>query len=96
MEIREAKKSRMAVIREGLFKPHKAGDESDNFAGAVLALFKEFTDDYYRTEWERIDDNERIYQGNHWESTQPTVFGDPRQPNMPKPATPIITPPSRT
>lgn len=86
----ERQPTRMEIIREGLFKEHPAG-EKDKFAEAILDLFREYTKDYYKEEWERIDDNERIYHGNHWEGQRPEKFGDPRQAGMPKPAMPIIT-----
>ena len=87
----EREKTQMEIIREGLFQKHEPGEQDTRFADAIYSLFREYTNDYYREEWDRIDDNERIYQGNHWEGQAPEAFGDPRQPNMPKPSTPIIT-----
>ena len=34
---------------------------------------------------------EKFYQGKHWDTNPPEELGDPRQPMMPKPSTPIIT-----
>jgi len=82
-------KTTMQIIREGLLVPHKPGDADTDFVDAITSLFKEFADDY-EEEWERIDDNEEIYQGNHWESAEETMHSDNRS-TFPKPVTPVIT-----
>lgn len=86
-----SKKTQMETIREGLFQQHPPENENDEFCEAIYALLNEFCDDYYAKEWERIDDNETVYQGRHWENTLPEKEGDPRADMLPKPTTPIIT-----
>jgi len=82
-------KSIMEKIREGLTKKHRPDDQDKSFVDSVYALFREFMDDY-RTEWTRLDDNERMYHGDHWEGVSDPVARRGDQ-HMPKPATPIIT-----
>lgn len=82
-------KTLMQKIREGLLVPHKPGEEDTEFVDAINALFKEFADDY-EEEWERIDDNEEIYQGNHWENSGETMHSANNS-TFPKPVTPVIT-----
>lgn len=78
----------MDTIREGLKKPHKPGESDTAFVDAIYTLFKEYCDDY-KDEWERIDDNIRMYHGNHWEGVTESL-GEQNS-NLPKPVTPIIT-----
>ena len=82
-------KTIMQKIREGILVPHKPGDTDKEFADAINELFKEFADDY-EDEWERIDDNEEIYQGNHWDSADETIHSANNS-TFPKPVTPVIT-----
>ena len=79
----------MEKIRRGLKEEHLPDEKDRSFVESVYALFQEYMDDY-RTEWLRIDDNERVYHGNHWEGVQDYVQrrGDR---HAPKPSTPIIT-----
>lgn len=83
--------SQMEIIRQGLFKKHPAGETDTSFSDAIYGLFREYCNLYYEKEWERIDENEKFYQGKHWDTNPPEELGDPRQPMMPKPSTPIIT-----
>lgn len=78
----------MEIIRRGITEKHTAGEASQEFADAIYTLFREFSTEY-KTEWDRIDDNERIYQGNHWEGIDASL--DDNNKNAPKPTTPIIT-----
>ena len=82
-------KSIMENIRDGLFKAHRPDDHDTSFVDSVYSLFREYMNDY-DLEWQRLDDNERMYHGNHWEGVNDPVArrGDR---HMPKPATPIIT-----
>jgi len=81
-------KSVMQTIREGLTVPHRPGDADTSFADAIYELFAEFKDDF-SDEWERIDDNEQMYKGNHWEGAEEQIAES--KSNFPKPSTPIIT-----
>lgn len=83
--------SQMEIIRQGLFKKHPAGETDTSFSDAIYGLFREYCNLYYEKEWDRIDENEKFYQGKHWDTNPPEELGDPRQPMMPKPSTPIIT-----
>jgi hypothetical protein len=78
----------MDIIRDGLKRKHSPGEGNTDFVDAIYSLFKEYCEDY-KSEWERLDENEEIYHGNHWAS-MPTTPGD-SNPNLPKPSTPIIT-----
>jgi len=88
MDILSTGLTTMETIRRGLKMKVKIGAEDNKLANAVQSLFREFVADY-RQEWERIDDNERIYQGDHWNGIMPVLDDD--NPNVPKPTTPIIT-----
>ena len=81
-------KTLMQTIRDGLKEKHGPRDEQSPFASAVYRLFREYAD-AYRTEWERIDDNEQIYQGDHWRGVDDKYLGGDER--IPKPSTPIIT-----
>lgn len=84
MQIYDVSLSLMETIRDGIQQAHKAGNESDLFVSAIYQLFKEFSDDY-KQEWLRLDENERMYRGDHWYGVKQT------NPNLPTPTTPIIT-----
>lgn len=77
----------MEIIRAGLFKSHPAGSADHEFVDAIYSLYNEFVD-AYQTEWERLDDNERVYQNKHWDSE---VEDGTQDANKPKPAMPILT-----
>lgn len=86
---REAhRQTQMEIIREGLFQKHPPGDADTRFADAIYALLREYCDNAYRAEWERLDDNERMYQGRHWTGG---MEDDGRDMRLPKPTTPVIT-----
>lgn len=77
----------MQNIRALLKSKSPVGVESP-LANSILELFKEFSESY-KDEWERIDDNERIYQGNHWDGMEASL--NDNDANVPKPTTPIVT-----
>ena len=54
----------------------------------MYGLFREYATEY-KTEWERIDDNERIYQGDHWRVEDDRFLGGDAR--IPRPSTPIVT-----
>lgn len=73
----------MERIHDGLKRKYAPGDASNEFAGAVYALFDEFKEAYF-SEWDRLDGNELMYRGDHW-------YDIPiNSENEPRPATPII------
>ena len=81
--------SGMEKIYAGLGKPHKPGSDADReFCDAIYGLFEEYRDVYYRDEWQRLDDNVKIYEGTYWgENDAEVVRGDKR----PRMSTPMIT-----
>lgn len=81
--------SGMEKIYNGLGREHKPGDEADReFIDAIYDLFEEYRNDYYKDEWQRLDDNVKIYEGTYWgENDAEVVRGDKR----PRMATPMIT-----
>jgi len=81
-------KTLMQTIRDGLKEKHRPRDDRSPFAEAVYGLFREYAT-AYRTEWERIDDNERIYQGDHWRGEDDRFLGGDER--IPRPSTPIVT-----
>ena len=81
-------KTTMEIIREGLLVAHAPGEPDTTFTDAIYSLFKEFSKDY-KDEWDRIDDNENIYRGKHWEGVSESLAES--KSNFPKPATPIVT-----
>lgn len=81
--------SGMEKIYSGLGREHKPGDEADReFIGAIYDLFEEYRDDYYKKEWQRLDDNVKIYEGTYWGENDADVVRDDRKPRM---TTPMIT-----
>lgn len=85
----DSNKTIMQRIREGLFEPHPATGEKDDFVDAIYELFNEYKEDYAE-EWDRIDDNETMYQGKHWENATENAHAESKS-TFPKPSTPIIT-----
>ena len=83
------KKTTMQIIREGLKMKHVPGhDDSKEFINAIYGLMDEYAE-FYRPEFDRIDDNEDVYRGKHWERS-PYQTKQDVDPNMPKPSIPII------
>ena len=76
-------------IREGFFKKHRAGDVSDDFVAAIYELFSEFAS-YYTPEWNRLEDNERVYHGDSWSKSPYATQKVEDDTNAPKPSDPII------
>lgn len=76
-------------IRDGLFAKHKAGDQNDDFVKAIYELFSKFAARYTQ-EWLRLEDNERVYHGDHWSQSPYTTQKLEDDTNAPKPKTPMI------
>lgn len=76
-------------IRDGLFKKHKAGDYDTDFVDAIYALFDKFAA-RYTDEWQRLEDNESVYHGDHWSASPYTTKKLEDDTNAPKPHTPMI------
>jgi len=78
----------ITTIMEGLYKPHPVCVEGeDPFVAAIYGLFGRYFTEKYATEWNRLDDNSRIYNGNHWHD-----FGDKeKNKKLPKPNIPTLT-----
>ena len=72
----------MQIINDTLFDTSK--EARRELGCALYALFKHF-DNKYVLERERMDRNEKLYHGKHWE--EQVHVGDP---NAPQPVTPII------
>ncbi|MEL7610844.1 MAG: hypothetical protein AAGU74_15230 [Bacillota bacterium] len=72
----------------GFFKALKKavkglGGGDEDFASQVYGLFEEYRS-AYASEWQRLENNEKIYRGDHW-------YDVPREdPNEPQPVTPVI------
>lgn len=81
--------SGMEKIYAGLGTAHKPGSDADReFVGAIYDLFNEYRDDYYKKEWQRLDDNVKIYEGTYWGENDAEVAKGDKRPRM---ATPMIT-----
>ena len=77
-------------IRDGFFKNAKEGKKYDEDAvNAVYELFDKFANQY-RLEWLRLEDNERVYEGDHWSESPYTTQKLEDDTNAPKPHTPMI------
>lgn len=79
----------MSTIMEGLYKPHPVYEEGeDPFVGAIYGLFGRYFTEKYNEEWRRLDDNSRVYNGDHWYN-----FGDknPQNDSLPRPNIPILS-----
>lgn len=79
------KGSIMENIRRGLKQRHRPGVK-DDFIEAFYTLFEEYRDVYRMREWPRLNECERIYQGDHWHD----VAMNPEDPREPRPTTPVV------
>ena len=80
--------SPMEIIRSLIGTPHKPGSKEDErLVGAFMAIFREFAADY-KTEWDRITDNEQMYSGDHWSGMTDKAT---TKESLPEPSTPIVT-----
>ena len=61
----------------------KTGNE--DFVGKAYTLFEEFRE-AYKSEWARLEENERLYLGRHWEDMNDRGSRE----DDPKPVTPVI------
>lgn len=77
----------MQTIRSLIGIKSKTPEESRRLVEAVTTLYREYAKDY-RTEFERIDDNEKVYNGDHWSGMD---FKEDSVATLPEPSTPIIT-----
>lgn len=75
--------SEMKKIYDGLKRAHPPRFENDPFQQAVYGLYNEFRMGYM-DEWKRLEDNERMYHGDHWFDVKT------KDPKEPKPTTPIL------
>ena len=78
----------MSVIIDGIKKPHEAVEGGDDFVGAIYALYDQFRQDKFDSEWQRLEENTKIYNGDHW-----STFGqdNPENQFLPRPSIPTIT-----
>ncbi len=78
----------MSVIIDGIKKPHEAVEGGDDFVGAIYALYDQFRQDKFDNEWQRLEENTKIYNGDHW-----STFGHDNPDNqfLPRPSIPTIT-----
>ena len=78
----------MSVIIDGIKKPHEAVEGGDDFVGAIYALYDQFRQDKFDNEWQRLEENTKIYNGDHW-----STFGQDNPDNqfLPRPSIPTIT-----
>lgn len=77
-------------IRDGLFKNYKPNSyESNDFVNAIYELFDKFAARYTQ-EWERLEDNERVYHGDSWSQSPYASQKLEDDENAPKPHTPTI------
>lgn len=83
-----ASSSPMEIIRALIGKPHSIGSENDKMlVGAFMSIFREYAADY-RNEHTRIDDNEKMYSGDHWSGMTDKATSKEA---LPEPSTPIVT-----
>lgn len=78
----------MTAIIDGIKQEHDPVPGGDAFVGAIYALYDQFRQDKYDKEWERLDENTKIYNGDHW-----STFGHktPENQLLPRPSIPTIT-----
>ncbi|MBR5291722.1 MAG: hypothetical protein IKU32_02285 [Clostridia bacterium] len=80
-----ADKDTMTTIYEGLNITPSPGNGAEEFVGAIQSLYDEFKT-AYTAEWDRLNDNEKMYQAKHWDTSEAKVTNA----NEPQPVTPII------
>ena len=78
----------MSTIIDGIKQKHEPVEGGDEFVGAVYALYDQFRQDKFDAEWKRLDENTKIYDGDHW-----STFGmdNPENQLLPRPSIPTIT-----
>ena len=79
----------MSTIMEGLYEKHDVyADGEDPFVAAIYNLFGRYFTEKYSAEWRRLDDNSRVYNGDHW-----TNFGgnDKEASSLPRPNIPTLS-----
>ena len=78
----------MSTILDGIKQKHDPVPGGGAFVGAIYALYDQFRQDKYDREWARLDENTKIYDGDHW-----STFGqdNPENQLLPRPSIPTIT-----
>lgn len=77
----------MTVIIDGIKKEHEPVEGGDEFVGAIYALYDEYRQDKFDREWKRLEENTKIYNGDHW-----STFGQDNPDNeLIRPSIPTIT-----
>lgn len=78
----------MSVIMDGLHQHHEIVEGGDEFVNAIYALYDQYRSDKYDLEWLRLEENTKIYNGDHW-----STFGqdNPENKDLPRPSIPTIT-----
>ena len=78
----------MSTILDGIKEKHEPVPGGGAFVGAIYALYDQFRQDKYDKEWARLDENTKIYDGDHW-----STFGqdNPENQLLPRPSIPTIT-----
>lgn len=80
-----AERDTMTIIYEGLSTTPSPGSGAEELIGAIQTLYDEYKA-AYTAEWDRLADNEKMYQGKHWDSSDAKI----NNANEPQPVTPII------
>ena len=78
----------MSTIIDGIKQKHEPVQGGGEFVGAIYALYDQFLNDKFKSEWLRLDENTKIYDGDHW-----STFGNDNPDNalLPRPSIPTIT-----
>ncbi|MBR0403801.1 MAG: hypothetical protein IJI68_01055 [Eggerthellaceae bacterium] len=78
----------MSTIIDGIKQKHEPVPGGGEFVGAIYALYDQFLQDKFKSEWSRLDENTKIYDGDHW-----STFGNDNPDNalLPRPSIPTIT-----
>lgn len=78
----------MSTIIDGIKQKHEPVPGGGEFVGAIYALYDQFLQDKFKNEWSRLDENTKIYDGDHW-----STFGNDNPDNalLPRPSIPTIT-----
>lgn len=78
----------MSIIMDGLYEEHEVCVEgSDPFVEAIYGLYEKYFTERYSEEWKRLEDNSRVYSGDHWQG-----FGEnPENDYLPKPSVPTLS-----
>lgn len=72
-----------ALDKVGLKRKEKQEPDARALVGRIYSLFEEYRS-AYEAEWDRQEENERLYRGDHWKDVPKKDFNEPR------PVTPVI------